>query len=91
MQIDCVVKLIFGLRRYVISAVDYYGNFAFSFVYKTLSSASAADFLTKLTRVAPFEVKRVQTDNGSEFYKYFHAACEVAGMSIFGTTLDAPR
>jgi transposase InsO family protein len=43
--------------------------------YTSLSSARVKDFLHKFISVAPFEVKRVQTDNGPEFYKLFHEAC----------------
>jgi len=74
-QMDCVIKFVNGIRRYVISAIDYDSEFAFSMGYSSLSSARAKDFLHKFIRVAPFEVKRVQTDNGSEFYKLFHEAC----------------
>ena len=74
-QIDCVIKFVNGMRRYIISAIDYNSEFAFSFAYSSLSSARAKDFLHKFITVAPFEVKRVQTDNGSEFYKLFHETC----------------
>jgi transposase InsO family protein len=74
-QLDCVIKFVNGMRRYVISAIDYNSEFAFSMGYSSLSSARAQDFLHKFLQVAPFEVKRVQTDNGSEFYKLFHEAC----------------
>lgn len=79
-QIDCVIKFVTNLRRYVISAIDYESEFAFSMGYSSLSSARAKDFLLKFISVAPFEVKRVQTDNGSEFYKLFHEACIDLGL-----------
>jgi putative transposase len=79
-QMDCVIKFVNGMRRYVISAIDYESEFAFSMGYQSLSSAKAKDFLHRFITVAPFEVKRVQTDNGSEFYKLFHEACEDLGL-----------
>jgi len=82
-QVDCVIKFINGLRRYVISAIDYEAEFAFSFGYTNLSSARAKDFLLKFISVAPFEIKRVQTDNGSEFYKLFHEACIDLGLTHY--------
>ena len=82
-QIDCVIKFVTNLRRYVISAIDYDSEFAFSFAYTSLSSARAKDFLLKFIAVAPFEVKRVQTDNGSEFYKLFHEACLDLGLTHY--------
>lgn len=82
-QMDCVIKFINGIRRYVISAIDYNSAFAFSMAYTSLSSAKAKDFLTRFIKVAPFVVKRIQTDNGSEFYKLFHQACIDLGLIHF--------
>ena len=82
-QIDCVIKFVNGLRRYIISAIDYESEFAFSMGYTSLSSARSKDFLLKFIRVAPFEVKRVQTDNGSEFYKLFQEACAELGLTHY--------
>ena len=82
-QMDCVIKFVNGMRRYVISAIDYHSEFAFSMGYTSLSSARAKDFLHKFITVAPFEVKRVQTDNGSEFYKLFHEACLDLGLTHY--------
>lgn len=76
LQVDTVVKFINGIRRYILTAVDYQGRFAFAYGYTSPSSANAADFLLKLQAVTPFSVKRVHHDNGSEFYKHFVAACE---------------
>lgn len=76
LQIDTIIKFINGIRRYVITAVDYQGRFAFAYGYTSPSSANAADFLAKLQAVAPFTVQRVHHDNGSEFYKHFVTACE---------------
>ena len=82
-QMDCVIKFVNGIRRYVISAIDYDSEFAFSMGYSSLSSARAKDFLHKFISVAPFEVKRIQTDNGSEFYKLFHEACGDLGLTHY--------
>lgn len=90
-QVDCVIKIIGGLRRYVISAIDYRSQFAFSYGYKTLSSASATDFLVKLRQVASFTVQRVQTDNGAEFHKHFHAATEKLHITHFWNYPRSPK
>lgn len=90
-QVDCVIKIIAGLRRYVISAIDYRSQFAFSYGYKTLSSASATDFLVKLRQVAPFDVLRVQTDNGAEFHKHFHSATEQLNITHFWNYPRSPK
>ena len=90
-QLDCVTKFIGGLRRYVISAIDYNSEFAFSMGYSSLSSAKAKDFLDKFMQVAPFALKRVQTDNGSEFYKLFHESCEALGLKHYWNYPRSPR
>ena len=70
-QIDTVVKFIDGIKRYILTAIDVESDFAFALGYRTLSSASAKDFMKKLEDVAPFKIVHVQTDNGLEFEKYF--------------------
>jgi transposase InsO family protein len=70
-ELDTVIYFINGIRRYIITAVDLTSRFSFALAYTTASSASATDFLKKLESVAPFVIKRLQTDNGSEFEKHF--------------------
>lgn len=70
-QIDAIEIFINGIKRYIITAIDIKTKFAFAYCYKTLSSNTARDFMAKLIKVAPFEIKRIQTDNGKEFHKYF--------------------
>ncbi|MDO8668950.1 MAG: DDE-type integrase/transposase/recombinase [Candidatus Buchananbacteria bacterium] len=71
MQIDAIELFIDGTKRYIITAIDIYAKFAFAYAYKSLSSASARDFMTKLIRVSPFAITHIQTDNGQEFHKFF--------------------
>ena len=75
-EIDTVAIFVAGLKRYLLTAIDLPTRFAFAYTYKSNSSASARDFLTKLTHVAPFKITRVQTDNGHEFQKHFAQACQ---------------
>lgn len=70
-EIDTVVKFIYGMKRYIITAVDVKTEYSFAYCYKDHSSDSAKDFFKKLERVFPYKIKAVQTDNGSEFHKYF--------------------
>ncbi|MEM2956626.1 MAG: integrase core domain-containing protein, partial [Candidatus Pacearchaeota archaeon] len=65
-----------GIRRYIISAVDIKTRFSFSYGYKSLTSLNAKDFMEKLQKVFPFPVKRVQTDNRSEFESYLRKYLE---------------
>ena len=82
-QIDCVVKFINGVKRYIVSGIDYKTSFAYSFAYTHLSSTVSTDFLHKFQQVAPFTIKHIQTDNGSEFMDKFHIDLEKQGLTHF--------
>ena len=71
-----MVKFINGIRRYIITAIDTKSDFAFAYTYKSPSSQNTKDFFLKLENVAPFKIQRIQTDNGSEFEKYFREYIE---------------
>ena len=70
-EIDTVVRFVSGLKRYIITAVDTFGRPAFAYTYNKPGSTNAKDFFRKLEEVLPFNIKSVQTDNGSEFHRYF--------------------
>ncbi len=74
-EIDTVDIFVDGLKRYLLTAIDLPTRFAFAYVYKSSSSACARDFLMKLKHVSPFNITRIQTDNGHEFLKHFAQAC----------------
>ena len=74
-EMDSVAIFIDGIKRYLFTGIDVSTRFAFAYAYKSDSSANGRDFLNKFTRVAPFPVSRVQTDNGSEFLKHFTQSC----------------
>lgn len=89
--VDTVVLFAGAVRRYIVTAIDYSSSFAFAYTYKTLSSRTATDFLEKLQQVAPFEITRVQTDNGLEFHKDFHQALQVKRITHFYTYPRRPQ
>lgn len=70
-EIDTIVKFVYGMKRYIITAVDIKTEYSFAYCYRDHGSHSAKDFLKKLEVVFPYRIKAVQTDNGSEFHKYF--------------------
>lgn len=82
-QIDTVHIFTTGLKRYIFTAIDVRTRFAFAYTYNSNSSANGDDFLGKLLNVAPFKVKHIQTDNGSEFAKYFDEKCRKNGLPHF--------
>jgi transposase InsO family protein len=77
-QIDTVCILFQGQRVYVINAVDLVTRMAYSRAYKSPSSKNAQEFLKALTLIfaGSFSLKLIQSDNGSEFLKYFELECQ---------------
>ena len=70
-EIDTVVKFVWNIKRYIITAVDIHSRYSFALCYDRALSINARDFIQKLEAVFPYQIKAIQTDNGSEFHKYF--------------------
>jgi len=90
-QIDTVVKFINGVKRYVVTAIDVESDFAFALAYTSLSSKTSTDFMEKLHDVVPFKIKRVQTDNGLEFEKYFRDHMKKKDVTHFHNYPKCPK
>jgi len=71
LQADSVKLMCEGKSVYLINAIDLRSRYAFTKSYERLNSANAKEFFEEVKKHAPFDVKRVQTDNGSEFEKHF--------------------
>ena len=61
---ECVVN---GQKYYQFTAVDECSRWTYREMYDEHSTVSAKDFLLKLILHAPFPIRRIQTDNGTEF------------------------
>lgn len=92
-QIDTVVLYWQGKRVYVLCAVDLTSRFAVAYAYTTPSSKNAKDFLQKvrLFFTGTIALKMVQTDNGSEFLKYFDAECIAQGIEHTFSRPKSPK
>lgn len=90
-EIDTVVRFSVAVKRYIYTAIDVERRFAFAGAYESHSSRSAADFLAKLKDVAPFPITALQTDNGSEFAKYFSDACSTLKITQYHTYPRSPK
>ena len=60
----CVVN---GQKYYQYTAVDECTRWTYREMYEEHSTYSSTDFLMKLIKAAPFAIREIQTDNGSEF------------------------
>ena len=56
-----------GRKYYQFTAVDECSRWTYREMYDEHSTYSAKDFLEKLVKAAPFPIRLVQTDNGTEF------------------------
>lgn len=70
-ELDTIVRYDYGVKRYIITAVDTYTRYSFAFCYQRATSTHAKDFFQKLEMIFPYEITQIQTDNGSEFHKHF--------------------
>jgi transposase InsO family protein len=72
-EIDTIVKFVCGIKLYILSAIDIYSKFCFSYGYTRLNSSNSLDFIKKLELVYPIQngIKIIQTDNGLEFMGEF--------------------
>ena len=70
-EIDVVVRFIGLMKRYIVTAIDIHSRYSFALCYTRHNSLCAKDFIKKLERIFPYKIKAIQTDNGSEFHKYF--------------------
>lgn len=71
-EIDSIQVYENGCKTYILNAIDISTRLMYSFVYPKLSSTIARDFAGKVTKLFPFKINTIQTDNGSEFQKHFH-------------------
>jgi putative transposase len=88
---DSIVRFTNGIKRYIVTAIDVEGKFAFAYAYKNHSSDSASDFMKKFKTVAPISLTHVQTDNGSEFAKHFEIHLQKNGIVHFHTYPRCPK
>jgi transposase InsO family protein len=91
LQVDGVLTLVDGKRRYTFTAIDLVSRWAYSRTYSSASSKNGKDFLERLLETALFTVKRLQTDNGGEFLALFQAAAEEAGIVHFFNWVKQPK
>lgn len=63
---ECVTN---GKKYYVYVAVDECSRWAYRQMYEEHSTYSSQQFIKSLIKAAPFQIREIQTDNGSEFTK----------------------
>ena len=64
-------------RSYIYTAIDVYSRYACAMLSKKSNTHATLRFLKYVREYFSFEIKCIQTDNGSEFGKYFSDNCKI--------------
>ena len=86
-----VLYLSGGVKRYIITAIEQNQKLAYARVYKNKSSLSAFDFLMRLNILVDGKISLILSDNGSEFARYFEAACKQLNITHIYTRIKTPK
>lgn len=78
-------------KRYVFTGIDFHSKVAFARMYKNINSLNASDFLNRLLYLVNGNIQNIQTDNGSEFHKYFEAACTKLNLKHYWSRPRTPK
>jgi putative transposase len=60
-------------------------------IYGRATANTASQYLDELLRRAPFPIKAIQVDGGSEFKAGFEAACQERGIKLFVLPPSSPK
>lgn len=86
-----VLYLPYGIKRYIVTAIEWEKKLAYARVYKNKSSLSVFDFLMRLHMLVDGKIALVLSDNGSEFAKYFDEACKRLHITHLYTRVKTPK
>jgi transposase InsO family protein len=89
--LDTICLNIYGQRRYILTGIDVHGKVAFARMYPGHGSAYAADFLKRMHYLLEGKIENIQTDNGSEFGKYFVRAAEQLNLVHYHSRVRTPK
>ena len=89
--LDTITLYWMGKKRYIITALDKYTKVAFARMYTTHSSYNSRDFLYRLYYLMDGKIENIQTDNGSEFKKYFDQGCAKLKLPHYHSRVKTPK
>lgn len=89
-QMDGIITYCYGKRIYILNAIDYVSAKTVSTILPSNKSRQTAKVLEQIDEMFGFEVKNIQTDNGSEFMGSFADAMEKLGKTHFYNYVKRP-
>lgn len=91
-QVDTLdIAILPGMRRKQFTARDVVSRYDVVEVYTVATAQTATAFLTQLLARAPFPIRAVQIDGGSEFRGAFEAACAARRLPLFVIPPRSPK
>jgi hypothetical protein len=88
---DSIIIWWYGTRKVIFTALENKTKLGFARVYKTNSSANAADFLKRLSYLSNNQLAVIHSDNGSEFDKDFASACKILSIQQVFSRPHTPK
>ena len=89
-QMDGIITYCYGRRVYILNAIDYVSAKAISIILPSSKSYQTAKVLEQIDELFGFEVKNIQTDNGSEFMGSFADMMEKLSKTHFYNYVKRP-
>jgi len=80
-----------NLKRYIFTGIDSFSKVAFARMYRHANSYNASDFLNRLMYLTNGQIENIQTDNGSEFEKYFRQSCDKLNLNRYHSRPRTPK
>ncbi len=80
-----------GVDRRQFTAVDFISRYSVLGVRSCATAGTARDFLAELQDRAPFPIRAIQVDGGSEFMAEFEAACAAQQIALFVLPPRSPK
>lgn len=87
-QID--TKFLEGRKRFQYTAIDVVTKWRYARVYSKLNQGNTLDLLSKLDKLVPFKILRIQTDNRLEFQSEVVKYLESKGVAHQYTQIHTP-
>lgn len=89
-QMDGVITYCYGRRIYILNAIDYVSARAISIILPSNKSCYTAEVLKTIDDLFGFRIRRIQTDNGSEFMDKFADTMEKLHKTHFYNYVKKP-
>ena len=89
--LDTIEVYAYNRKRYILTGIDVYSKIAFARMYPGHGSYYAADFLKRMHYLLDGKIENIQTDNGSEFAKYFRIAAQSLKLDHYHSRPKTPK